>query len=68
MLSALLKVSRRTIEREIRFLLPVLWTYFTNLIEWATPVQWMNMANNWEHFPGEVASVAAIDETSLFVY
>ena len=43
-------------------------TYLTNLIEWATPEQWMNTVNNWEHFPGGVASVAAIDETSLFVY
>ena len=24
----------------------MLWTYFRNLIEWPTPEQWMNMANN----------------------
>ena len=68
MLSALLMISRTTIERKIHFLLPMLWTYLTNLIEWATPEQWMNMANNWEHFPGGVVSIRAIDETSLFVY
>ena len=60
MLSALFMVSPTTIEREIRFLLPMLWTYFRNLIEWPTPEQWMNMANNWENFPG---GVAAIDGT-----
>ena len=37
-------------------------------LEWAIPVQWMNSANNWEHFPGGVVPVAGIDETSLFVY
>ena len=41
----------------------MLWTYFTILIEWATPKQWMNMANNWEHFSD---GLAAIDGTSLF--
>ena len=67
MLSALLMVSPTTIEREIRFLLRMLWTCFKNLIEWPTPEQRMNMANNSEHFPGRVAPVAAIDETNLFV-
>lgn len=62
MLSALFMVSPATIERdlEIRFLLPMLWTHFRNLIEWPSHEQWMNMANNWEHFPG---GVAAIDGT-----
>jgi hypothetical protein len=57
MLSALFMVSPTTIEREIRFLLPILWTYFRNLVQWPTPEQWMNMANNWEHFPGGVAAI-----------
>ena len=60
MLSALFMVSPTTIEREIRFLLPMLWTYFRNLVQWPTPEQWMEMRNNWEHFPG---GVAAIDGT-----
>ena len=61
-LSTLFKVSPTTIEREIRFLLPM-----QELIEWLTSEQLMNMANNWEHFPGGVAPVVAIDEMSLFV-
>ena len=67
MLRALFMVSRTTIEREIRFLLRILWTCFRNLIEWPTTEQRMNMANNSEHFPGRVAPVAAINETTLSV-
>lgn len=60
MLSALFMVSHTTIEREIRFLLPMLWTYFRDLVRWPTPEQWLGMAHDWEHFPG---AVGAIDGT-----
>ena len=50
-------VSLITIEREIRFLFPMLGTYFRNLFEWLTPEQWMNIANIWEHFPGGVVAI-----------
>ena len=63
-LSALFMVKRW----RISFLLPMLWTFFGNLIQWPTPEQWINMTNNWQHFPREVARVAAIEETSPFVY
>lgn len=46
MLSALFMVSPTTIEREIRFLLPMMCTYFRNWIQWPTPEQWLNMSNN----------------------
>ena len=39
-----------------------------NLIQWLTPEQWINMTNMWQHFPREVARIAAIEETSPFVY
>ena len=54
---------RQTMER-ISFMLPMLWTFLRNLIQWPTPEQWINMASNWEHFPREIARVAAI----RFVY
>ncbi len=60
MLSALFMVSHTTIEREIRFLLPMLWTYFRDMVRWPTPEQWLDMAHDWEHFPG---AVGAIDGT-----
>ena len=58
MLSALFMVSHTTIEREIRF--PMLWTYFCDLVRWPTPEQWLEMAHDWEHFPG---AIGAIDGT-----
>ena len=60
MLSALFMVSHTTIEREIRFLLPMLWSYFRHLVRWPTPEQWLDMAHDWEHFPG---AIGAIDGT-----
>ena len=54
--------------KRISFLLPMLWTFLRNLIQFPIPEQWINMANNWEHFPREIARVAAIYETSPFVY
>ena len=50
MLSGLFMVSPTTIEREIRFLLPVLWNYFKQFVRWQTPEQWLEMANRWEMF------------------
>ena len=60
MLSALFMVSHTTIEREIRFLLPMPWTYFRDLVRWPTPEQWLEIAHDWEYFPG---AVGAIDGT-----
>ena len=50
-------VSHTTIEREIRFLLPMLWTYFRDLVRWPTPEQWLEVAHDWEHFPGATGAV-----------
>ena len=57
MLSGLFMVSPATIEREIRFLLPVLWSYFKNFVTWPTEEQWLEMSNNWEMFPGAVGVI-----------
>ena len=50
-------VSHTTTEREIRFLLPMLRTYFRDLVRWPTPEQWLEMAHDWEHFPGGIGAV-----------
>ena len=60
MLSGLFMVSPTTIEREIRFLLPMLWTYFRELVRWPTPEQWLEMAHDLGQFPG---AIGAIDGT-----
>ena len=41
----------------IRFLLPMMWTYFRNLVRWPTHEEWMGMRNKWESFPGAVAVI-----------
>ena len=60
MLSALFMVSHTTIEREIRYILPVIWTYFRDLVGWPTPEQRLDMAHDWEHFPGEVGAIREV--------
>ena len=60
MLSGLFMVSPTTIEREIRFLLPMIWTYFRELVRWPTHEQWLEMAHDLGQFPG---AIGAIDGT-----
>ena len=62
MLSGLFMISPTTVEREVGFLLPVLWNYFKQFVRWPTHDQWLEMANRWEMFPGAVA-VIVIDGT-----
>jgi hypothetical protein len=57
MLSGLFMISPTTVEREIRFLLPVLWNYFKEQVKWPTAEQWLEMANHWNMFPGAVAVI-----------
>ena len=57
MLSGLFMISPTTVQREIRFLLPVLWNYFKEQVKWPTAEQWLEMANHWEMFPGAVAVI-----------
>ena len=57
MLSGMFMVSPTTVEREIRFLLPLLWHYFKELVKWPTVQQWLQMANHWEMLPGAVAVI-----------
>ena len=46
-----------SVEREVRFLLPVLWNYFKEFVRWPTAEQWLEMANHWEMFLGAVAVI-----------
>ena len=57
MLSGMIMVSPTTVEREIRFLLPLLWHYFKELVKWPTAQQWLQMANHWEMLSGAVAVI-----------
>ena len=57
MLSGLFMISPATVQREIRFLLPVLWNYFKEQVKWPTAEQWLEMANHWDMFPGAVAVI-----------
>ncbi len=41
MLGGLFMISPRTVQREIRFLLPVLWNYFKEQVMWPTAEQWL---------------------------
>ena len=50
LLSGMFMISPNTVEREIRFLLPMLWTHFRNLVRWPTHEHWMGMRNNWSLF------------------
>ena len=54
-LSGLFMICPSSVEREVRFLLPVLWNYFNEFVRWPTAEQWLEMANHWEMFPGTVA-------------
>ena len=56
-LSALFMISPTTVEREVKFFLPVLWNYFKQFVRWPTHEQWLEMANRWEMFPGAVAVI-----------
>ena len=57
LLSGMFMISPNTVEREIRFLLPMLWMHFRNLVRWPTHEQWMGMRNDWDLFPGAVAVI-----------
>ena len=57
MLSGMFMVSPTTVQREIRYLLPMLWTYFRELVQWPNAEQWLGMAHDWEMFPGAVAVI-----------
>ena len=57
MLSGLFVISPATVQREIRFLLPVLWNNVKEQVKWPTVEQWLEMANNWDMFPGAVAVI-----------
>ena len=57
MLSGLFMISTATAQREICFLLPVLWNYFKEQVKWPTAEQWLEMANHWDMFPGAVAVI-----------
>ena len=57
MLSGLFMISPATVQREIRFLLPVLWNYVKEQVKWPTAEQWLEMANHWDMFPGAVAVI-----------
>ena len=48
MLSGLFMISPTTVEREIRFLLPVLWSYFKEQVKWPAAEQWLEMAIHWD--------------------
>jgi hypothetical protein len=52
-LSGIFMVSSATVEREIRFLLHVLWSYFKDLVKWPTKEKWLERANELEMFPGD---------------
>jgi hypothetical protein len=41
MLGWLFMISPTTVQREIRFLLPVLWNYFKEQVMWPTAEQWL---------------------------
>jgi hypothetical protein len=41
-------ISPTTVEREIRFLLPVLWSYFKEQVKWPAAEQWLEMAIHWD--------------------
>ena len=56
-LSGLFMICPSSVEREIRFLLPVLWNYFKEFVRWPTAEQWLEMANHWQMFPGAVAVI-----------
>ena len=56
-LSGLFMICPSSVEREVRFLLPVLWNYFKEFLRWPTSEEWLEMANNWEMFPGAVAVI-----------
>ena len=56
-LSGLFMICPSSVEREIRFLLPVLWNYFKEFVRWPTAEQWLEMANHWQMFPGTVAVI-----------
>lgn len=57
MLSAMFMVSPTTVQREVRYLLPMLWSYFRELVQWPNADQWLAMAHEWEIFPGAVAVI-----------
>ena len=56
-LSGLFMICPSSVEREVRFLLPVLWNYFKEFVRWPTAEQWLEMAHHWEMFPGAVAVI-----------
>ena len=60
MLSSMFMGRPTTVEREIRFILPLLWHYFKELVKWPIAQQCLQMANHLEILPG---AVAVIDRT-----
>ena len=52
--SGLFMISAATVEKKIRFLLPVLWSYCKNFVKWPTEEESLDIANEWEMFPGAV--------------
>ena len=56
-LSAMFMVSATTVQREIRYVLPMLWTHFREQVQWPNAEQWLQMANDWDMFPGAVAVI-----------
>ena len=56
-LSGMFMVSPTTVQREIRMILPQLWNYSKEKVQWPTHQQWMEVAYDWELFPGAVAVI-----------
>ena len=56
-LSAMFMVSATTVQREIRYVLPMLWAHFREQVQWPNVEEWLQMANGWEMFPGDVAVI-----------
>ena len=58
-LSGMFMISPTTVQREVRMIVPLLWHYFKEQVQWPTHQQWIDIANHWELFPGAVAIIDA---------
>ena len=53
LLAAYFEISTNTVSRDIHFIIPLIWSYFRDKIQWPNH-EWLQLAGNWEDFPNAV--------------